>query len=100
MAAIFRSRVIAANRQFGGPFATPAGATQIPGIPDNLPLGGCRVLIFDQEGLSPIYEETSDSATGAYQFVNLRAGRYFVIAFSPNEEDGAVIKSDIVIPAS
>jgi hypothetical protein len=97
MAAVFRTRVAVADTQFGGPHATSIGTTSITGTPSNTLIDDCRVVLFSQQSFSPVRQLWSGPG-GQWQFRNLRAGRYFVVAFDRTGQYGGECETDIVVP--
>lgn len=70
------------------------GTTKVIGSPDNLPVRR-RVRLHEQRSGRLVREVWSDSATGAYTFVKLRAGTYYVVAFDHTGAYSGVIETDI-----
>ncbi|WP_304912457.1 hypothetical protein [Hydrogenophaga sp.] len=73
------------------------GTTKNTGTPE-VPVRR-RVVLHDQPTGRVIRQQWSDPVTGAYQFQNIRAGTYFVIAFDHTGLYGPEAESDIVVPA-
>lgn len=82
-----------------GPHSTPLPATtKNVGSPSNTAVRRL-VRLHDQPSGLPLFEMWSDAMTGAFQFVGLRAGTFYVIAFDHTGQYNGVIETDIVLPA-
>lgn len=85
----------AASLNFSGEFQTPAGTTKKVGTPSNTPFRS-RVVLHDQSSFAPVLQTVSNQVDGAWQFVGIRPGKYYVVAFDHTGEYGGVVETDLV----
>lgn len=70
-----------------------AGTVTVAGTPDS-PVHR-RVRLYDRRTALLVREVFSDSVTGAYEFRQIAAGRYFVVAHDHTDFFNAVIADDL-----
>ena len=80
-----------------GPHSTPVFGTAKIGTPSNTPQRS-RVRLHDQPTGALLREAWSDATTGQGQFVGLRSGTFYVVAFDHTGQYGGVIETDVVLP--
>jgi hypothetical protein len=61
---------------------------------DGLPVS-CPVLLYKGADTNKIYRVVQSDASGAYQFSNVAAGQYLVIARDPDKEWNAVCRDHV-----
>lgn len=94
--AVFLQTVIgAASLNFSGEFQTPAGTTKKVGTPSNTTFRS-RVVLHDQYSFAPVLQMFSNQADGAWQFVGIRPGKYYAVAFDHTGEYGGEVETDLV----
>lgn len=94
--AVFLPTMIgAASLSVSGEFQTPTGTIKKAGTPSNTPLKA-RVVLHDQASLAPVLQTFSNQADGAWQFVGIRPGKYYVVAFDPTGEYGGEVETDLM----
>ena len=86
----------AAELYDGGPHAI-TGTTKNTGTPSNAPVRR-RVRLHDQLTGRALREVWSDAATGAWTFIGIRAGLFFVMTLDHTGAYRGVIETDIVVP--
>jgi hypothetical protein len=80
----------------GGPHATAIGTTTLLTI-DGTPVRR-RVRLHDQPTGRIVREMWSDAVTGQWRFENIRAGRFYVVAFDHTGLYNGVVVSDLNLP--
>jgi hypothetical protein len=80
----------------GGPYALNATVSNA-GSP-NVPVRR-RVRLHDQRDGQMVREAWSRAGDGVYSFDKIRAGKFYVLALDHTGTYGAVIESDVVVPA-
>lgn len=98
MAAISIGSVDVGDTINGGPYSTTIGSTKNIGTPTNTPVRR-RVRLHDQPTGRLVGETWSDPATGAYQFVGLREGVFYAVAFDHTGQYNGQVMTDVVLPA-
>lgn len=94
-ATFFKSVLAAGSLLWSGSFQTPLGTTKKAGSPTNTPVIS-RVVLHDQESGAPVTQTFSNQADGAWQFLGIRPGKYYVVAFDHTGEYGGVVETDLV----
>lgn len=79
---------------FWGRHQTPVGSVGKVGAPTTL-LGNYKVVLHDQTAGYPVQVMWSGE-DGVYQFRDIAAGTYFIVAFDHTGQYGGVIETDVV----
>lgn len=95
MTAVYRSGATVVSRTWQGPERL-TGTTSKVGSP-NVPVRR-SVRLHDQASGFALRQTWSDAVTGAYEFVGIRAGTYYVASFDHTRFHNGEITTDIVVP--